>query len=192
MRQDRLTKMKLTTHRGSWTFPRFLRSVVRSTLLVATVALVGGASMGCVTTPTLALHHAEVSGFGMAGVNVNVVVQVNNKNSFDVMVRNLNANVTIADKYPLYPIAFNPNQWLGSKSSSLMAVPVTIPWPMLPGLLAETLGSDNIAFHIKGTADVTATRLLAVERNDEKIDQDGKISRAMIVAAARNTMPGAN
>ncbi|MFO0659688.1 MAG: hypothetical protein U0165_07650 [Polyangiaceae bacterium] len=183
--------MKLTIQPASSRSSRFLRPLLR-TLVVATSLVLGLMATGCVTTPTLALHHAEVSGVGMAGVNVNVIVQVNNKNSFDVMVRNLNANITIADKYPLFPVAFNPNQWLGSKSSSLMSVPVTIPWPMMPGLLAETLGSENIKFHIKGTADVSATRALEIQRNNESIDQDGKISRAMILTAARNSMPGAN
>ena len=149
-------------------------------------------AVGCATKPTLALHHAEISGINLQGVAVNVVVQVNNKNSFDVMVRNVNANVTMSDKYPLAPIAYNPNQWLPSKQSTLMPVPVTIPWQMVIPLLAETLGSDSIKYSVKGTADVTATRLVGIQINNEKLEESGSIPRNMVLAAARTTYPNLN
>ena len=160
-------------------------------LCIAAIALAATIATACVHKPTLQLDHAQVSNVGLYGVGLDVVVQVNNTNSFDVMVRDVNANVSINNKYALAPIRMNPNRWLPSDQTTLIAVPVIIPWQVLPMLLAETIGQPTLSYRVRGTADVTATKLLQIQRNDEPIDEEGTIPRAVVVSAARVRIPGA-
>lgn len=159
-----------------------------SMLAVAGLATAIAVGTGCVHKPTLELHSAQINGIGLAGVGMNVVVRVNNTNSFDVQVRDVNVQVTVAG-FLLPPIQYSPNRWLGSDQTTLVDVPVVIPWAMVPGLLTQTLGKDKLKYHVKGTADVTATRLLAVQRNNYPIEEDGEVPRATLVAAARLKLP---
>lgn len=165
------------------------RSFFRSLSMVgALVAL--GASLPACGTPTLALHHAEVAGVGIGGLNLNVVVQVHNPYSFDVNVQNVRAVVNVGNISGLQ-VAYNPNQWLGSSSNSLMSVPVVLPWPAVLSLLSSTVGADSIAYHVDAKADIVASRTFAIQSKDESLQKDGKISRAQILAAAKTTMPNA-
>jgi LEA14-like dessication related protein len=161
----------------------------RALPLSAAIAI--ASSSACVHKPTVELDRAQVSNVGLYGVGMDVVVRINNTNSFDVMVREVQASVSINNKYALAPIRMSPNRWLPSDQNTLIAVPVVIPWTVIPGLLAETVGRDTLSYRVKGTADVTATKLLQVQRNDEPIDEEGTIPRAVVVSAARVRIPGA-
>jgi LEA14-like dessication related protein len=156
---------------------------------VAAVSLFALALAGCVKKPTVQLDSAQIAGVGLVGVSMNVVVRVNNTNSFDVMVREINAQMTINNRYTLSPIVTSPNVWLASDKTTLVSLPMVIPWTVVPGLLSETLGKDTISYHVQGTADVTATRLLQVQKNNHPINEDGTVSRAAILAAARVRLP---
>jgi hypothetical protein len=167
------------------------RTSGRRALLGALLACAALASTqtACVSKPTLQLHHAQTSGVGPGGVNVDVYMLVNNDNSFDVQVRDFRGNVTLAGKYTFGPINWNPNQWLPSKQTTTVRVPVTIPWPVVPMILTETAGSDTVAYRVVGSADVTASRLIGIQRNDEPIDETGTMPRSMILNAARTMWP---
>src|SRR5689334_6871429 len=102
------------------------------------------ASPGCVTKPVVTVHHAEVQGISTLGLSAVIVLRVRNDNSYDVQVRNVRAQVTVGGRYPLMPIDVSPNQWLPAKQTTLVAVPVTIPWQIVPALIAETAGSYAI------------------------------------------------
>lgn len=160
-----------------------LRSI---TLLLAVIFAVFLSGCG---TIKLSLDRGEIAAPNLQGVNVNVVVLVNNGKSYDVMIRNLRANVTMANRYPLAPIRYNPNQWLGARQITRVAVPVTIPWPQVLPLLAESMGRETIAFNVDGAADVTATRALAYEVNDKEFHETGLVPRSAILAAARTMYP---
>lgn len=168
---------------------RFFRWSPLACLLVS--ALTATSAVSCVHKPTVELDHAQVSNVGLYGVGIDVIVRVNNTNSFDVMAREINANVSINNKYALAPIRMSPNRWLNSDQTTLVAVPVIIPWTVLPALLAETIGQPTLSYRVRGTADVTATKLLQVQRNDYPIDEEGTIPRSVIVSAARVRIPTA-
>lgn len=165
-----------------------MRTRLISMLAVAGLATAIAVGAGCVHKPTLELHSAQINGIGLSGVGMNLVVRVNNTNSFDVQVRDVNVQVTVAGLV-LPQIQYSPNRWLGSDQTTLVDVPVVIPWAMVPGLLTATVGREKLAYHVKGTADVTATRLLNVQRNNYPIDEDGEVPRATLVAAARLKLP---
>lgn len=150
-------------------------------LLVSVIAL--GLGAGCVSKPVVSLHHAEVRAASLLGVGLNVVLKVDNPNAYDVEVRNVHAEVTIAGKYSLAPIDIAPNAWLPSNQTTLVGVPVVIPWTLVPALISETLGSSEVRYHVKGTADVTAVRALKIEKNDYPIDEDGSLPRQTLIQA---------
>lgn len=137
------------------------------------------------------VREAHVTGITIPGVALNVVVRVNNPNSFDIMVRRVRAQVTIADRYMMGPMEHSPNVWLAAGQATDVSTPVIIPWVMVPGLLAETLGKEKIPYRVQGAADVTATRALGVQVNNEAIDESGVIPRQMILTAARMHYPAA-
>ena len=121
---------------------------------------------------------------------MNVILQVKNDNSYDVQIRSVNVQAVLQGKYSIGPLAYSPNVWLPADQTTLVTVPLVIPWALIPPLISETLGSDTVSYKVHGTADVTATRLLAVQRNDYPVDEDGTMPRQMLVAAAsRGMMP---
>jgi hypothetical protein len=163
---------------------------VRRCVALAPVLLALAVTPGCVTKPALSVHHAEFRGLGPMGVGVAIVLQVRNDNAYDVQVRNVHVNLAFGSRgYPLGPIDFAPNQWLPSGQTTFVAVPVTIPWTMIPALVGETTGSFSIPYHVQGAADVTATRAFGIERNNYPIDESGAIPRQMMVDATRNSLP---
>lgn len=147
------------------------------------------ATPSCVTKPAVSVHHAEVRGVSAGGLDLFVVLEVRNDNSYDVQIRNVHANVAFGRGYGLGPIDYSPNQWLPAKQATLVPVPVAIPWGLVPVLIAETAGSFAIPYHVKGSADVTATQWGKFERNDYPVDENGAVPRQMVVDAARNAIP---
>lgn len=148
--------------------------------LVLVVLLLGG----CVSKPVVELHSARLAMATPQGIGMDVFLRVNNENSFDVQVRNVNVNVVIAGRFQLPPVQFSPNQWLAADKSTLVRVPMVVPWPMVAPLLAATVGSKTITYRARGTADVTAVRMLGIQRNDYPVNEKGELSRAALVAAA--------
>ena len=80
-------------------------------------------------------------GISAFGVGVAIVLQIRNDNAYDVQIRNVHCNVTFGRGYNLGPIDFAPNQWLPSHQTTLVAVPVSIPWQLVPSLASETMGN---------------------------------------------------
>lgn len=160
----------------------------RSALLLPLVALLPALS-GCPQQPVVTLHHAEVQGISTFGLGMVIFLQVRNENPYDVQIRNVHCNVTFGRGTPLGPIDFAPNQWLPSNQSTLVAVPVSIPWTLVPALASESAGALNIPYHVVGVADVTATRSLGIDRNNYPIDEGGFVPRALVVDSARRMLP---
>ena len=160
-----------------------LRSRAFAAALVA-CAFASVSVAGCVSKPVISLHHAEVRAASLSGIGLEVFLKVENSNAYDVKVRAVHAQVTIAGKYALDPIDIAPDQWLGSSSSTLVSVPLQIPWTLIPALISETLGSPEVKYHVTGTADVTAVRALMIEKNNYPIDEDGVLPRQVFVDAS--------
>jgi LEA14-like dessication related protein len=160
----------------------------RRALLVAASALSLAFASGCVSKPVIALHHADLKEVSLQGLDLKVVIQIHNPNAYDVEVRAVHAQVTIAGKYKLEPMDLQPNKWLPAGETTLIAVPVYIPWPMVPGLIAETLGTPDVKYRVQGSADVTATRTFGIEKNNYPLDEEASLPRQVFVDLSSGTV----
>ena len=138
----------------------------------------------CVSKPVLELHSARVTSASPAGVGMTLLMRVNNENSFDVKVRNVRAHVTIANGFQLPPVYYNPERWLPAGESTIVPVPVVVPWPLIGPLASMTIRSPTIHYRVTGLVDVTAVRLLGIESDDHRLDEHGSISRHALIQAA--------
>ncbi len=148
------------------------------------------AGPACVQTPVVTVHHAEVGAISTFGLGVTVFLQVRNDNAYDVQIRSVHCNVTFGRGYVLGPIDFAPPQgWLPAGQTTLVAVPVSIPWTLVPALASETAGSYAVPYHVTGVANVTATRTFGIERDNYPVDEGGTIPRQTLLDVARRSIP---
>lgn len=161
--------------------------MLRRSLLAAAIAAFSATA--CVHKPTMQLVRADVSSATPSGVGLTILLKVKNDNSFDVEVRNVRVQATVQDRWVLPPVSYSPNQWLPADGTTFVRAPVLIPWQLVVPLLAETVSSPTISYHVKGSADVTAIRSLGIRRDDYPVDEGGTIPRAQIVAAAQRMIP---
>ncbi len=150
---------------------------------VVLLVLLGGLG-GCVHEPTMRLHASGIRGVGTSGVLLNITMAVRNDNSFDVMVRNVTTDVTLAGRHRLPTVSFSPNVWLPAGKTTLVTVPVAIPWGEVAPILATTATSSKVSYHAMSVADITATRALEININEYRLSEDGSFSRAELLAAA--------
>ncbi len=148
-------------------------------LILSSLALTG-----CISEPAMKLWGTQVRNAGPPGLSLNMIMRVKNENSFDIQLRNVRASVVLAGRYPLPPIVASPNKWLRAGQVDHVTVPVTIPWNMVPNLTATAARGPWVTFHVKGFADVTGTRALKIDHNDWRVNQQGKVSSAEILASA--------
>ena len=144
---------------------------------------------GCVHKPTMELHHAEIRSAGPAGIGMQVFLRVNNDNSFDVQVRNVRVQTTMAGRWTLPAMSYSPNQWLPADCTTIVSAPVIIPWGLVGPLLAETAASPTIKYRVRGEADVTAIRSVGIRSNNYPVDEEGEIPRIAVLQAARTMFP---
>ncbi|MEP7119496.1 MAG: hypothetical protein ABJE95_01245 [Byssovorax sp.] len=165
--------------------PRLAR-VTRALALAGLVV----ASAACVQKPTMKLDHAEISGVRVGfppslGVLMNIVVAVDNPNSYDIAIRAVRGQVVLANMYTL-PVNFRaPNNgvWLRSGVISRMAVPVDIPVQLAVQLLQNGMSMPTISYRFIGHADVTATSTLQLEKDDYSVNEWGIMTRQQLAAA---------
>jgi len=155
-----------------------------------------GSPLGCVSKPTMHLNHAEISGANLAAyppalaVVLTVVIDVYNPNSYDIAVRAMRGQVTMAEQFTV-PIEFRPSGqgvWLGASTTTSLRVPVTIPIPMGLAVLRTSVAQELIPYRVVGRADVTASRTFQVERDDYSVDERGTVSRGQIAAVIPNSL----
>lgn len=143
----------------------------------------------CAKKPTMKVHHAEMAGvqFGFppsVAVQMTVVMDVYNPNSYDVAIRAMRGTVTFRDQYSM-PIDYRPGGegvWLGSNRTTQVRVPVALPVDLAIRLTHEAM-TGSVPYHVVGKADVTATRSLKIESDDYSVDERGEISRQQIDAS---------
>ncbi|MCL2776548.1 MAG: LEA type 2 family protein [Polyangiaceae bacterium] len=136
------------------------------------------------------LNHAEINGVHIAlppsvGVVMTQVIDVYNPNPYDVAIRAMRGQVTIADKYTL-PIDFRApgdGLWLASGTTTTVRIPVTIPMPLALAIGHETVTSNVVPFRVIGKADVTATRTFQLEKDDYSVDAQGTFTRQQLQIA---------
>jgi hypothetical protein len=149
------------------------RSLIAGVLCLAATA--------CVETPRVRLHHANFQGASLAGAVLDVVIEIQNPNSFDVKVRDVTAETTFAGRYKLPPIVIHPDQWLPAGQTSQVHVPTTLPWLMIPGILGETMLSPRVTYHVHGAVNVTATRTFGIEEDNYPLDLQGEMPRQLML-----------
>lgn len=149
------------------------RSLLAGAALLATTA--------CVQSPTVRLHHADIQGVSLAGPVLDVVIEIQNPNSFDIKLRDVTAETRFAGKYTLPPIVIHPDLWLPSGRATQVHVPTTLPWLMIPPILAETIFSPQVNYNVHGVANVTATRTFGIEEDNYPLDLNGSLPRNLLV-----------
>jgi hypothetical protein len=158
---------------------------------VASATLLFGAT-GCAKKPTMKVNHAEVTGMQIGfppAVNVvlTIVLDVYNPNSYDVAIRAVRGQTVLAGRYTL-PVDFQAAQqspngqgvWLRSDTLTQVRVPVVVPADLALTLLRETMTTQWVAYRFVGTADVTATRSLKIEKDGYSISENGFFARQQL------------
>jgi hypothetical protein len=167
--------------------------VARRVAHALALALATWLCAACVSKPTMKINHAEVTGMRIAfppslGVLMTIYVDVFNPNSYDIAIRAVRGQVLLANRYTL-PVDFRPTGdgvWLGSKTTTTVAVPVSIPMQVGLALMSETFTTPMIPYHFSGKADVTATRSLQLEADDYSVSEDGAVPRQQIDLVLRS------
>lgn len=168
-------------------------------LAVAVVGVALAASTaGCVKKPTMTLNHAEIRGVQLGwppqiGVQMTVVLDVYNPNSYDVAVRAVRGQTVLADRHPIavdYRAEGN-GVWMAAGRTTAIAVPVVVPAQTGLAVLADAMGAPSISYHFTGKADVTGTSTFQIEKDDYAVDERGTIPRAQFEGALRSLpIPG--
>jgi hypothetical protein len=146
--------------------------VFKAVLLVCLVALVG-------CTPTVSLKAATLQGVSVTGPRFESVLAFHNPNSFDIQVRAVRANVRVGTA--TIPVVHAPNVWIPANRTVNISVPVTVPWTAVPGTTANVAMNSEIAYTIRGNADVTASRALAIDQDTYRFDEEGTLPRSFFV-----------
>lgn len=155
-------------------------------MAVALLSFVVIATNGCAKKPTMKVHHAEMQGVKLGfppsvAVQMTVVMDVFNPNSYDVAIRAMRGTVTFTDRYTM-PIDFRPGGegvWLGSDRTTQVRVPTAVPVDLALRITREAM-TGVVPYRVVGKADVTATRSFKVESDDYSVDERGEISRQVI------------
>ncbi len=152
--------------------------------------------VACVSKPTMKLHHAEVRGVQIGfppqlSVQMIAYLEVHNPNSYDVAVRAVRGQATIAGHYSV-PVDFrppDPGVWLPADRTTLVQVPMGVPVQIGLAVLGESAFNATIPFRFQGKADVTASRTFQIEADDYSVDESGFIPREQIAAALMTANP---
>jgi hypothetical protein len=158
---------------------------MRFALILALPLVLGG----CASKPTMHVRWAELSGvqFGFppsAAVQMNVVMDVYNPNSYDVAIRAMRGQVTFNERYtmPINFVAPGEGLWLYADRTTQVRVPTTVPVDLALRITREAM-TGVVPFHVVGKADVTATRTFKIESDDYSVDERGSLTRQQIEAS---------
>lgn len=179
---------------------RILRLIFSSRVLFPLPALCFvWSAAGCVSKPTMKLNHAEVSGVQLGGypptlgVIMTVVVDVTNPNSYDVAIRAVRGQSTMANRY-IIPIDYKAptadGVWLAAGKTTSVRVSFPVPVDIALSLARDGYMTPFIPYHLSGHADVTASHTFKLEADNYSIEDDGQITRDQIMAILPNTLFG--
>ncbi len=147
----------------------------------------------CVQKPTMKLNHAEITSITPTlppSLEMAVVMDVTNPNSYDVAVRAVRGQVWMADKYPLTVDFHAPPDglWMASGKTTQLRVLLLLPIGLALQIVQEALYTPQIAYRFIGKADVTGTRTFQVEKDDYSIDERGAMTREQLMAVIPNSL----
>ena len=96
-------------------------------------------------------------------------------------ISDVTAETKFAGRYQLPPIVIHPDQWLPAGQATQVHIPTTLPWLMIPGILAETMFAPQVVYSVHGSANVTATRTFGIEEDNYPLDLTGTMPRNILV-----------
>lgn len=143
--------------------------------------LVALTALGCV--PAVQLKSAQLKGPTPTGVRFDCLMAVENPNTFDLEVRAVRANVRIENVRGYVPVYTEPRTWIPAGRTVIVAVPITIPYAMVPSILAATVRDPKVTYTVIGNADVTATRAFRIEQDMYQFDEEGTLPRSLFLNA---------
>ena len=135
------------------------------------------------------LDHAELAGVQIGfppslGIQMTVVLNVTNPNSYDVAVRAFRGQTVMNDKYTV-PINWNPGGdgvWLPANQTTQVRVLATVPIQTALAVTHEAV-TGVVNYKVTGKADVTATKSLKIEKDNYAVDEKGQFSKQLIDAS---------
>ena len=118
------------------------------------------------------LNHAEITSITPTlppSLEMAVVMDVTNPNSYDVAVRAVRGQVWMVDKYPLTVDFHAPPDgfWMAAGKTTQLRVLLLMPIGLALQIVQEALYTPQIAYRFIGKADVTGTRTFHVEQGDD-------------------------
>lgn len=168
---------------------------LRAAVLVLACVAAPIAATGCVHKPTMTLRGAEIRGVQLgwplqAQVQMTVLLDVYNPNSYDVAVRAVRGETLLADRFtvPVHYQAPGDGVWMAADRTTRVAVPIAVPVDVGLVVLAAAASAPTVPYRFRGRADVTGTRTFAIEKDDYAVDERGEIPREQFEAALR-TLP---
>lgn len=161
------------------------RYVPRHTLLAWIVLALS--LVGCV--PTVQLKSALLRGPVPTGVRFDAMLSIDNPNTFDIQVRTVRANVRMENVRGYIPVYFEPQMWIPANRKVMVALPVTVPWTMVPQILSASVSRPKVSYQVIGNADVTASRAFRIDRSAYEFDEDGELPRSMFLQIGGNQGP---
>ncbi len=146
----------------------------------------------CVTKPTMRLNHAEITSIQPTippSLEMAVVMDVTNPNSYDVAVRAVRGQVILMDRYPLAVDFRAPPDglWMAAGQTTALRVLLLMPIPLALQVVQEAISIPAIPYRFVGKADVTGTRTFKVEQDDYSVDERGTMTREQIMAVVPNS-----
>jgi hypothetical protein len=135
--------------------------------------------VGC--APTVQLKTAVLQGGSFEGARFDAILAFENPNTFDVQVRTVRANVRVDGIAQPIPVTFAPNVWIPAGRTVNIAVPVTVPWTVVPPLAVMTLSGTDVDYRIVGRADVTATRAYEIDQNNYAFNEEGTVPKNVFI-----------
>ena len=162
-----------------------MKSLLALVLVISLVA--------CVQKPTMRLNHAEITSITPTlppSLEMAVVMDVTNPNSYDVAVRAVRGQVWMVDKYPLTVDFHAPPDgfWMAAGKTTQLRVLLLMPIGLALQIVQEALYTPQIAYRFIGKADVTGTRTFHVEQDDYSIDERGAMTREQLMAVIPNSL----
>lgn len=145
------------------------------------------AFLGCV--PTVSLKSAQLRGPTPQGVRFDAMIAVENPNTFDVEIRAVRANVRMANVRGYLPVFVEPKIWIQAGRTAYVAVPIIVPWGMIPQIVAQTVTQPKVAYTVVGRADVIASRAFRIDQSNYEFDEEGELPRSFFVSVGRGPGP---
>lgn len=126
-------------------------------LRVATLAFAGGACAGIgdiFKEPDIQLDHAVVRGVGLTGGNLDLIVKVENPNSFTLQGTRLQVGFDVEDSH-LGDITYDDDFTVSENGTSTITLPLRFGWSGAGSAVRAALAYGDLPYKMKGQATLT-------------------------------------